>query len=142
LLCVFFCQIIGRPVRIVCRAGCVCNGTMSVCLSVCPFHPLQQHAMGLLLWAQRGEILINSCTAEHCFVCFCQIIGRPVHILCRAGCVCNSTMSVCLSHSPAAAACGGFAAVGPAGGEILINSCTARCLAAWGCSMALSSKCG
>ena len=24
------------------------------CPSVCPIHPLQQHAVGLLLWAQRG----------------------------------------------------------------------------------------
>ena len=33
----------------------LCNGTASVCQSVCPiYRPLQQRAEGLLLWARRA----------------------------------------------------------------------------------------
>ena len=42
-------------------------------------------------------------------------IGTLLHSMWRRVCVMVPCPSVCLSHSPSAAACSGFAAVGPAG---------------------------
>jgi len=55
----------------------------------------------------------------------CCVIGTARIVYAERG-LCNGTVSVCLSvclsvslaHSPAAATCGGFAAVGPASGDI------------------------